>query len=214
MAPETGTALLILVAFVLPGFVALLISERTHTIRGDDTPFERLLHALYYSALIYGLLLAAAIVLRWDRDDIEELVQDERSLGRLFLVGVLAVVVLPLAVSQMGRIWRSSDRIRPFVLDTARVSLAHSTPSAWDHFFQSGAVALVRVTLTDGRVVGGYYGSDSFAGYSEQAQDLFLEVRWELDDDSWFAKPAEASIGVWLARTSIASVEFYEPPRD
>lgn len=32
LPPDTGSALLILVAFVLPGFVALLISERTHLV--------------------------------------------------------------------------------------------------------------------------------------------------------------------------------------
>ena len=40
MAPATGTALLVLVAFVLPGFVAVLLSERTHLVPNDKrTPF-------------------------------------------------------------------------------------------------------------------------------------------------------------------------------
>ena len=57
MAPETGTALLILAVFVLPGFVTLLLRERMFAVRGEDTPFERLLNALYYSALVYAVAL-------------------------------------------------------------------------------------------------------------------------------------------------------------
>jgi hypothetical protein len=59
VAPQTGTALLILALFVLPGFVTLLIRERTYAVRGEDTPFKRLLNALYYSALIYAVALGA-----------------------------------------------------------------------------------------------------------------------------------------------------------
>jgi len=54
--PATGTALLILVAFVLPGFVTLLISERTHVVRDTSNTSERILLALYYSVLCYALL--------------------------------------------------------------------------------------------------------------------------------------------------------------
>lgn len=35
MAPATGTALLILGAFVLPGFVTLLFRERTYAVPGS-----------------------------------------------------------------------------------------------------------------------------------------------------------------------------------
>jgi hypothetical protein len=35
MTPPTGTALLILAVFVLPGFVTLLFRERMFTVRGE-----------------------------------------------------------------------------------------------------------------------------------------------------------------------------------
>ncbi|HJQ74134.1 MAG TPA: DUF6338 family protein, partial [Gaiellaceae bacterium] len=57
MAPATGTALLVLVAFVLPGFVAVLIGERTHEVPvRNRSPFELLLLTGYYSVLTYGLV--------------------------------------------------------------------------------------------------------------------------------------------------------------
>ena len=68
------------------------------------------------------------------------------------------------------------------------------------------------MTLTDGRVVGGYFGDDSFAGYSDHHEDLFLERRWELDDDAWFIRPADSSVGFWAPSSSIVSFEVYLPP--
>src|SRR5947208_15813962 len=74
MAPQTGTALLVLAAFVLPGFVTLMIGERTHLIKDNAPTFDRLLYALYYSSLVYGLLLLfVLIVLGWHRHDVTDL---------------------------------------------------------------------------------------------------------------------------------------------
>lgn len=57
MAPATGTALLVLVAFVLPGFVALWIGERTHVVPvRNRQPFELLLLATYYSVISWGII--------------------------------------------------------------------------------------------------------------------------------------------------------------
>jgi hypothetical protein len=56
----TGTALLILVAFVLPGFVAVLLKERLYEVRSEELTFDRLLTTIYYSLLVY-LLPALAV---------------------------------------------------------------------------------------------------------------------------------------------------------
>jgi hypothetical protein len=43
MAPQTGTAVLVLVVFVLPGFVALRYAEQTYRTHADDSALERVL---------------------------------------------------------------------------------------------------------------------------------------------------------------------------
>ena len=202
-----------LAAFVLPGFVTLLISERTHTIKGEDSAFERLLGALYYSALIYAIAVGGASLLGLSRDDISEFADGHWTLGEYLGAGVVVVLALPLAIAELGLLWRRSAGLRPWVLDKVRVSPSHSTPSGWDHFFGQNEPALVRVTLSDGRVVGGYFGNASFAGYSDSHEDLFLEQRWELDDDAWFRTPAKGSLGLWVPSSSIVSFEVYAPPQ-
>lgn len=122
MAPQTGTALLVIAVFVLPGFVTLLMRERTYRVKDQDSPFERLLNA--------------------------------------------------------------------------EVDL------------------MLRITLEDGRVVGGYFGEASLAGYSARTRDLFIQQRWILHGDNWFEKPAEGSLGLWISEDQINSIEVYRAFED
>ena len=69
---------------------------------------------------------------------------------------------------------------------------------------------MIRVTLVDGRVLGGYYGPGSLASYSEHDQDLLISQRWVLDEDGWFLEPAPGSLGLWIPRENIPSIELSE----
>ena len=122
MAPQTGTALILIALFVLPGFVTLLIRERTHTIRGEETPFERLLNALYYSALIYAIAVGVGLAVGLEKADLVEFYKGEKSLGEDFALAVLVALVLPAAISELGLLWRKSRRLRPWTLGALKIS--------------------------------------------------------------------------------------------
>jgi Family of unknown function (DUF6338) len=122
-------------ALNLPGFVTLLIRERTHTIRGEETPFERLLNALYYSALIYAIAVGAGLAVGLDKSDLVEFYNGKKSLGEDFGLAVLVVLVLPAAISQLGLLWRKSRSLRPWALGHLRISPAHSVSSGWNEAF-------------------------------------------------------------------------------
>lgn len=209
MAPPTGTAILILAIFVLPGFVTLLIRERTFTVPGQHSPFERLLNALYYSALVFGVALGAGVAAGLEKQDVVELYGGEKSLPAIVGAAALVILVVPLLVAEASRRWRGSTRLRPWALKRLGISYAHSITSGWNQAFSALDGAFIRVTTTDSRVVGGLYKQGSLAGYSEQAQDLYISERWELDEDFWFVGPADRSLGFWVPRESIASLELY-----
>jgi hypothetical protein len=211
MAPATGTALLVLVIFVLPGFVALLIGERTHVVRRDRSPFELLLVATYYSVICWGILALASWPFGLTRADLVRWYREE-SLGRIAGLGLLAILVIPAIVATVARLWMRSKEWRPKVLTWLQIHEGHSVPTAWDELFRRRKPALVRAVLTDGRIIGGYYGSTSFPGYGEESQDLLLQRRWTLDTDYWFLERDEASLGLWLSAGSIVSLELYDPP--
>jgi hypothetical protein len=210
MVVPTGTAILILGTFVLPGFVTLVFRERLYVIRARETPFERLLLALFYSALIYGLLLVAAHALGLQKRDLVAFQHGAKPLGTDLAAAVAIFVALPAGIAIAGCYWRGSKRLRPRALRLLGSSTFHDAHSAWNVFFDGQRPCLVRATLRDGRIVGGLYDESSLAGFSERTQDLYLAERWEFDDDKWFTEPAERSLGIWIPEEIISTLELYE----
>ena len=210
MPPTTGTALALIVFFVLPGAVTLLIAERTHILREKLDPFDRLLRTLYYSALTYVVVGIPLVVCGVRRSDLVRHVQADQSLTKPFVVAVVIVLVLPVAIATTGRFWAKSHRLRPWAFKILGIDSSHSVWSAWDHAFADITPRFCRVVLADGRVLGGLYSStESFAGYGQHAQDLLLSERWELDEDSWFVRRVEGTAGLWIPRDQIRTIEFY-----
>jgi hypothetical protein len=115
-APATGTALLILVGFVLPGFVAVLLKERLYEVRGEETTFDRLLTTVYYSLLVYllpaatvGLFSAAGAL---DRPDLEQFFRGESPLWLTGLIAATVLLVLPTLAAATAWSWMNSDARR------------------------------------------------------------------------------------------------------
>jgi hypothetical protein len=209
MVVDTGTAILILGAFVLPGFITLILRERLYVVRGEEAAFERLLSALLYSALIYGVLLVTAHRLGLQKADLIEFHEGEKPLGDDLLAASAILLLLPGLIAVVGSRWMASRGLRPWVLRLVGSSDAHSSMSAWNQLFSNQGSCLIRATLTDGRVTGGFYDERSRAGYSEQVPDLYISQRWEFDEDDWFVGPTDQSLGIWIACESIVSLEIY-----
>jgi hypothetical protein len=209
MVVDTGTAILILGVFVLPGFITLILRERLYVVRGEEAPFDRLLSALLYSAIIYGILLAAAHGFGLQKADLVEFHNGEKPLGDDLLAASAILLLLPCLIAVAGSRWMASKKFRPRALSLASSSEAHSATSAWNQLFSERDPCFVRASLTDGRIVGGLYDDRGVAGYSEQVPDLYLSQRWELDDEDWFVGPTDRTLGIWLADGSIVSLEIY-----
>jgi hypothetical protein len=210
MPPATGPALIIIVAFLLPGFVTVLIQENTYRAAEDTPALDRLLRILYYSVWTYLLLAVAALILGIDRGYIEGLYeQNEGNPAELVWRGALVVLIPSLIIATVTRAWYGS-KWQAWVIDKARINEHHLEPTGWDFFFRQAQGAYVRVTFKDGARVYGYYGNRSFAGYAKDGPDLFLECLFGERDD-WFACEAKGTCGVWIKTQDAVSVEFYSP---
>jgi hypothetical protein len=175
MPPATGPALIILVAFVLPGFVTVLLQERTFKSANDPTPLDRLLRIVMYSVISYLLIAIAAIIFGFDRATIlrdyhDYTAQPAQPVWR----GVLLVMIPSLLIASATFGW-SRFKHRDKVMQSLRLNPRHTEPTAWDHFFPKRRRCFVRVTFADGSRVLGFYGADSFASYSKDGRDLLLE---------------------------------------
>jgi hypothetical protein len=215
MPPETGTALLILVGFVLPGFVTVLIKERLHDTPATKTEFDRLLQVAYYSVWSYLLVAAFALVFDIRGDEVQAFFEGRvHDPALLILLTAGAILVPSCVVAGVSIMWSDSDLVNRGK-GKIGLNIHHQTPTAWDHFFDERRAVMVRVVLKDGRLIGGFYGNKSFAAYAKDGGDLYLEKHWQLDPATgWFVREAPATVGVWISSAEVVEVEFYTPNRD
>lgn len=134
-APETGTAVLILVGFVLPGFVAVLLKERLYEVRGEETTFDRFLTTVYYSLLVYllpaavvGFLSAVSVL---DRVDLEQFFRGESPLWLTGLIAGAVLLVLPAIAALAAWAWMHSERRRRLYARSDRLNAEHRIQTSW-----------------------------------------------------------------------------------
>jgi hypothetical protein len=214
--PATGTALLILVGFVLPGFVAVLLKERLYEVRGEESTFDRFLTTVYYSLIVY-LFPAVVVALLsifgvLDRGDIEQFFQGESPLWLVVLVAVAILLVAPAIAAFTAWSWMNSSRRQRLYSLSDRLNPEHRTQTSWDFAFDHEQDLLLVVELKGGSPIAGYYGERSHSGYGSRTRDLFLEERWDISgDDGSISRPPEDrhSVGVWIDADEICLVDHY-----
>lgn len=214
--PETGTALLILVGFVLPGFVAVLLKERLYEVRGEESTFDRLLTTVYYSLLVYLMPAVMVVVLSsfgvLDRSDLEQFSAGRSPLWLMGSIAVMVLLLLPALAAGGAWRWMNSTWRRRFYAWSERLNAEHRTQTSWDFAFNHEQDLLLVVELKDGNRVAGYYGKRSHSGYGTRSRDLFLEERWDISPDDGLVSrpPAERhSVGVWIDAGEIRLVDHY-----
>lgn len=214
--PATGTALLILVAFVLPGFVAVLLKERLYEVRGEESTFDRLLTTVYYSVLVYflpaltvGLLSAIGVL---DRSHLDQFFRGDSPLWLTGLLAIAILLVLPALAAVTAWAWMNSAARRRVYASSDRLNTEHRTQTSWDFAFNHEQDLLLVIELNDSSRVAGYYGERSHSGYGTRTRDLFLEERWDISDDdgSLTRPPAERhNVGIWIDAQQIRIVDHY-----
>lgn len=209
--PNTGTAVIIIVAFLLPGFVTNLLQERTFRSADDPTSLDRLLRVFWLSAWSYLLVAVVALILGIDKVEIVHFYRKHRGNPAILIAcGTALVLGSSVVVEEISRLW-SGSRARHRFLDIVRVNERHTEPTAWDWFFRQRRNCYVRVTFQDGKRVLGFYGADSFSAYSKDGRDLYLERAFVPNnhDDQWFGEEIAGNCGVWVRTAEAVSVEFY-----
>jgi len=196
--PTTFGAVLVLVAFIIPGFVGNRILSYAHS-RPDPNDGRIVLEALTFSCLNYAVL-SSLLVLAWNLRWYENLLLLAAcTFGVLFVSPVLlALAVASLVDTKIARKFRDSFGMR------------YPVAKAWDCFFRQGIPCWVVATMKDGRVIAGLYGPNSFASSFPAPEDLYLEKLCKLSPQGKIEGIAEFSNGCIIQMDNIELLELFD----
>ena len=177
---------------IIPGFISLKVFSLIIPGRSGSAADSVL------EALTYGVLNAA--IWFWPVTIWIAPLASERPW--LFTVGMLAVMVLsPAVLAVLVAAVLTSQRMRRL--------LPHPTPAAWDFFFGKQQPAWIRVKRSDGTMIGGLYGADSFTSSYPSDRDLYIEEQWLLDENGKFLAPVDETKGLWVSMCDGDVLELY-----
>jgi hypothetical protein len=198
-------ALLVIVLVLTPGFIFTVALRKS--VANLDTSAIRfvvmtvatgtIVHCVTYfwsARLLEAYLDAPASLL-------------DRSL-EVFLWSISTIFVVPLTLGLLIGYLSGTDRVDAW-LRLIGFSYVQRLPSAWDYVVGLKEGFYVRVHLRDSdRIIGGVYGTSSFAADESEAVDLYLEELWQINDAGEFVAPIPTTRGVWIPRDSAQYIEF------
>jgi hypothetical protein len=186
----------LILAFVVPGLVITAIRNRFITGR-PLTNTEILINYVALSALYFGL--------------VAPFLQPLNSLTN-FLPKAFAWIVLTIfGPAIVGLLFGVAAQLQlgRKIAHALRLNPVHYIPSAWDWRFWTIRGQFVRVTLSDGTEVYGYFGNRSFASSDPAERDLYLEEEYDFREPGEWT-PRKERVGILISGKDIRFVEIWE----
>lgn len=196
--PTTISAILVIVAFLMPGFIANRFLASAYP-SAEPSETRAILTAITFSCLNYAVL-SWLLILFWTKAWYENLgFLAGFTFFILFLAPVfIAWLFIKFVQSDWGRKWRLS------------LGLMHPMPKAWDYFFHLRKPCWVVATLKNGRIFAGYYGGNSFASSFPAEEDLYLEKLCNLTPEGRILDLHPESAGGIIRMDAIDALEFFD----
>jgi hypothetical protein len=199
--PTTVGSVLLLIAFVIPGFVFHRLIGFSIPTRPRETSYL-VLDSLAVSCVNYALL--SPLVWLLVRPGFASNHPISAAAGCL-----VVLFISPLLLAFVAT--RHIDSPRARWLRRA-LRIIHPVPKAWDYFFRQGRICWILATLRDGRVVAGLYSTNSFASSYPDEEDLYLETLCKLSPDGEIIGVIPESQGAILRMSDVLLLEFYNSP--
>lgn len=219
--PTTTVALILLVAFIVPGFMFRSIINRNILSR-EESDIRLILESLETTLLFHAAFAPWTIRLfeAWKANNL--LILTTHIFGRQFpTVAVWALVVLFAVPFVTALVWSG-------VLEWKRVQGALGIVGAswddrlqltWDLFASRRAPYWVILEFKDGKRIGGRYGENSRMSltttHSHAPRDIFLEELYEVPDGKYeIGDKIPYNRGAWINGEELRSIRLFlnEPP--
>ncbi|TCC34961.1 DUF6338 family protein [Kribbella sindirgiensis] len=209
--PSTATQLLIMLLFVVPGFVYQGVRVNLRGRLATDVDLStRLVGAIVRSAifgLVYlaiggKLLVEAANGKGWliDHVRVAALIA---LVGGFVLPALLGLVTAPDNAALVK--WLREREVSQWFSNL--FSYDH-TPTAWDKAFQDRTPCFVRILTSEKEWIAGYYGLNSYSTSFPEKHQVFLEACYEVSKTGQIGDPIPGSEGVIVSCESAISIEL------
>lgn len=223
MVPTGAAQLLVVAAFVMPGFVFQAARLRFRGQPPDERDqFSRTLRALGVSfafAIAYFAAFGPAIK-RLSTN--HAVIFDHPVLAALSAFLVVFIVPMLTALIDLFIYWRIDGRNDGLdrrwaiwralarVFTPAGYGTYSATPSARDHAARRRPREFVRIQFADSVWLGGYLGRSGFVNATPEPREIYLETAWHLDSGGNFTMPIRGSAGIWINCVSAIAVEYLD----
>ena len=93
------------------------------------------------------------------------------------MIMVTGMLVVPVLTGMLFAWLRQTEFL-------SKLGFIHPIPKSWDYFFGQRRPCLVQITLKTGGMIGGYFGTKSFASSFPNDEDIYLETVCRIDPES------------------------------
>jgi hypothetical protein len=197
--PTSFSQVLILLVFIIPGFVLMRI-KRVAYPSVEPAAATAVLDSLALSCMIYALsfpLLYLSYARRWYE-------------AHPAFFALLALAVLLAMPCILGILYVWSTKTGKWAWLRGSLGFPHPDPTAWDHHFRKERAHWIWLTFKNGQVMAGLFGPNSFASSFPQRQDLFVEKLLSLDEDGKVVGWKDGSAGALISVENLERIELFE----
>jgi len=195
---ESLKAVLFTAAFLMPGFIlsavlSLLVPRRS---RQAETRFLEFFTLSCINNALWFWLFAYFLIV------------DFPSRRPLSFAGFLliALFVSPIVLGALSGHFAQRQYVARF-LRRLGFRTIHYIPTAWDWHFSRQEPLWARISLKNGSVILGYFGSHSFASSNPDERDIYLEEVYAATAGGF--KPISRTHGCLVKADEISLIEFY-----
>lgn len=200
MSISNYTAFIIVLLFVVPGFILDSVLRRFIPLRNNSSE-SVYLRFLIISCYHYSLYAIPIYYIFLDKS---------HNISPIITILFFFFIIFgsPLVIGYLIVYIRSKNHHDRFI-KKLKVKPIKSIPIAWDYFFSKTDALFATVYFKDGTLVNGRFGSSSYASSSPSERDLYLECTYEVDEEgNWEIK--QGSQGLLIKAEEIKAIEFFE----
>ncbi len=138
-----------------------------------------------------------------ERRKLADYVVELVTFSMFYLLMLVAVFIVPAILGWLGSYLMQAPWLRQF----AKLVI-HPVPMSWDYVFSKGKSYWIIFHLKNGKKIGGYYSTDSFASGYPDTQEIYVQELWQLDELGRFRQKVGRTAGGYFKTEECDFIEL------